>query len=255
MKFIYEYRTAANEFKRGETFASSRDAAYAALKASGIRPSRVIEAPGFFNKLFGKGKRWIAIVVLASAVVVGLATHWGKDAPPRADCEVRSHLYGDPAVIQKISANHWLNAFEDIGDAFLARNGQPGVFDSLGKGVVDDPEIKAALLKGARKHLTIKENDLAELGKMKRIVNGMKDELVAYIDANGDVGDYMKLCVERIGTEIGIARRAQDQFSNLKKKLRQGLDAEVAKEWDKQNRILRSFGLATVPYPDETQDE
>ena len=40
------------------------EAAYAALRAQGIKAGHVDEAPGVFNKLFGKGKRWMAIAVL-----------------------------------------------------------------------------------------------------------------------------------------------------------------------------------------------
>ena len=72
MKFLYEYRTSDNAKHSGTICAASRDAAYAAIKELGVRPSRVVEAPGFFNKLFGKGKRWLAIGVLgASCLVLG----------------------------------------------------------------------------------------------------------------------------------------------------------------------------------------
>ena len=50
--------------------ASSRDEVYSILKARGIRPGSVVEAPGFFNKLFGRGKRWLLIAALAIFVVL-----------------------------------------------------------------------------------------------------------------------------------------------------------------------------------------
>ena len=57
MKFIYQYRTSDNEVKRGEIVAPDREAAFQLLRAQGIKPARLEEAPGVFNKLFGKGKR------------------------------------------------------------------------------------------------------------------------------------------------------------------------------------------------------
>ena len=72
MKFNYEYRTSDNKLHGGVVRAASRDDAFAVLKARGIRPGRVTEASGVFNKLFGKGKRWIAIVALAVALVVAV---------------------------------------------------------------------------------------------------------------------------------------------------------------------------------------
>ena len=72
MKFNYEYRTSDNKLHGGVVSAASREDAFSMLKARGINPARVTEAPGFFNKLFGKGKRWIAICVLAAALVAAL---------------------------------------------------------------------------------------------------------------------------------------------------------------------------------------
>ena len=64
MKFIYEYRTSDNVRRSGVIDASDRESAFIALKNQGVRPASMKEAPGIFNKLFGKGKRWIAIVIL-----------------------------------------------------------------------------------------------------------------------------------------------------------------------------------------------
>ena len=71
MKFVYEYRTSDNALHSGRIAALDRDAAFAALKARGIRPARLVEAPGLVNKVFGKGKRWIAIVALSVAAIAG----------------------------------------------------------------------------------------------------------------------------------------------------------------------------------------
>ena len=72
MLFNYEYRTSGNEPRRGSLRARTRDDVYAELKARGIRPSRVFEAPGFLNKLFGKGKRWLAILALGTVLTLTL---------------------------------------------------------------------------------------------------------------------------------------------------------------------------------------
>ena len=71
MKFVYEYRTSDNELHHGSIAAADRDAAFASLKARGVRPARLVEAPGVLNKLLGKGKRWIAIAVLSVAAAAG----------------------------------------------------------------------------------------------------------------------------------------------------------------------------------------
>ena len=70
MKFLYEYRTSDNIKHSASICASSQEAAYAALKKQGIKPCRFAEAPGIFNKVFGKGKRWIAIIILSIVCIV-----------------------------------------------------------------------------------------------------------------------------------------------------------------------------------------
>ena len=72
MKFNYEYRTSDNKLHNGVVRAANRDDAFAVLKSRGIRPIRVIDSPGFFNKLLGKGKRWTAIVLLALSLLAAI---------------------------------------------------------------------------------------------------------------------------------------------------------------------------------------
>ena len=104
MKFLYAYKSADNVRHEGAIRASSRDAAFAALKAGGIKPIRVDEAPGFFNKLFGKGKRWIAIAFLTIVAVASLHyAHRTKVETAPSNFEDRAQLYGDPEVISAAS--------------------------------------------------------------------------------------------------------------------------------------------------------
>ena len=114
MKFIYEYRTKDNIRHEGVINAASRDAAFAALKAQGIRPGSVKEAPGVWNKLFGKGKRWIAIVLLAIIAIISMtfALHKNESITPSfiADSAVggamRRQILGDSAIIEKGVRTH-----------------------------------------------------------------------------------------------------------------------------------------------------
>lgn len=103
MKFNYEYRTSDNKLHGGVVRAASREDAFSTLKARGINPARVTEAPGFFNKLFGKGKRWIAIGLLAFALALALAAL----ALRRGGTEpVQDYDELDPSVIKR---------FEELG--------------------------------------------------------------------------------------------------------------------------------------------
>ena len=99
MKFLYEYRTSDNAKHSGTICAASRDAAYAAIKELGVRPSRVVEAPGFFNKLFGKGKRWLAIAALGVLVIVAIFVIHAENRTIRTITEAQTFV-PSPAFLE-----------------------------------------------------------------------------------------------------------------------------------------------------------
>lgn len=99
MKFLYEYRTSDNAKHSGTISAASRDAAYAAIKVLGVRPSRVVEAPGFFNKLFGKGKRWLAIAALGVLVIIAIFVIHAENRTIRTIKEAQSFV-PSPAFVE-----------------------------------------------------------------------------------------------------------------------------------------------------------
>lgn len=92
MKFIYQYRTPNNKQHKAFITAPTKEAAYAALKAQGIKPGRVEEAPGFFNKLFGKGKRWMAIGVLGALCFVLCAVVYTQGTRHKAQGTFLVHM-------------------------------------------------------------------------------------------------------------------------------------------------------------------
>jgi hypothetical protein len=93
--------------------------------------------------------------------------------------------------------------------------------------------------------ISMEDGDSEELRKMKRMVNGMKKEMQEYLDAGGSVEDYIDLCCERVRTEKGVQDSINGRFMQLRKKD----PLEVADDWEKQNKTLRSLGLPTVPLP------
>lgn len=121
MKFVYEYRTSDNVRHNATVSAPDRDAAFARLKARGIRPSRLEDAPGFFNKLFGKGKRWIAIAVLTILLALTAVTLMKRDRAivSRArelDTEILSQLVA--AGHQGDEINEFLAARRRLDEAY-----------------------------------------------------------------------------------------------------------------------------------------
>ncbi len=250
MKFVYQYRTSANEVKRGEIAAVDREAAFQTLKSQGIKPAKLEESPGLFNKLFGKGKRWIAIVALAGAFVAAVCVILMMNDEMTYAFEERAQLFGDPFVLKKIAADGWRSTFPDEGDAWFARHAIPGVECGCSK------ETVAALREGKAdqilndKPVAIHRGDVDELAKMKRMVNCMKREYAAYIAAGGSEAQYRIECETRLSVEKQIYERVKSELKALENRITQENREETEKSWDEKNALLRSMGLMTVPMPE-----
>ena len=237
MKYNYQYRTKDNSLHKGVVSATDKDAAYALLKSKGIRPSRLEEASGFFNKLFGKGKRWIAITVL-SVVVVALSfviktrpVIVEQSEPSRQ----RHQIYGDPAIIEEMRSGFFANVFSNDGERYLAAYAMPGATMPEGALRLKSPEILKAALTNT---IVISESDSREIAELKAIVNGMKDELREYLaDGEGTCSMFIRRLEERQEEERLIYRRVQNELeTNPDPKL-----------WEERNKALRDMGIRTIP--------
>ena len=257
MKFSYQYRTSDNKSHTGVISAATRDDVFSQLKAQGIRPGRVEEVPGFFNALFGKGKRWSAIVVLSLAVValvVVLAKTSRSRGPAAPLVEARSQIYGDVSILQRCADSSWRNVFTDPGDLFLAQFAQPGV-------VVKNLDASSAsyfaeaLKRSLAIPVRVADDDYPETAKMKRIVQGMKDELAAYVADGGSFVGYVSRLYERQDAEAKIIQKANADFALLQRRGQMTLDrANLIRSWNAKNDYLRAMGLPTLPLPEGWED-
>lgn len=234
MKFTYQYRTPDNKSHKGVIRAASRDAAYAALKAQGIKPGRVEDAPGLFNKIFGKGKRWLAIAVLALLTVV-LAVALGRARAPSEPqlCEDRAQLYGDPVVIAECVEAGWTNVFSSALDVYLAQFAVPG--RAVASNVVPPPKAADEL-----EMTPLAKDDLAEIAQMKRMVNGLKREMSEYVSDGGKRDVYFKRLAIRQRAEQGLVEMATRQIKTAR-------DHDT---WRRKNAELRAMGLPMVATED-----
>ena len=241
MKFLYEYRTSDNVRHDGVIDAADREAAYAELKKQGIKPSRFAEAPGFFNKLFGKGKRWLAISVLGAGCLVLclLVTTYKEENTTlhstlsslnsTLDSAARQQIYGDPGVLEEMRANDFVSVFSNLDERCLARYAQPG--DKVDPEAAVPDEISVT-------PVTIAPDDIAEIATLKRIVNGMKAEYAAYRTAGGTAQGYCRRLAKRQREEADIFARYEAELSR-----------ETSKAvWTQRNAELRAQGLPMVQY-------
>lgn len=246
MKFTYQYRTPDNKSHKGVIKAASRDAAYAALKAQGIKPGRVEEAPGFFNKLFGKGKRWIAICVLG-VIVVSLAVALGKartTVSPIAELEteMRRQVIGDSAIIEKGIRTGWADVFPEAGERFLASFALPGQPPAVAS--VSEAELAASV----ERKIEVEANDTIEVRQIKAMVEGLKKEIRDYLAEGGTLAKYSRRLVRRQQEEIGYYQRAEREIAA--EKSRKASAQALEKLWEKRNAELRQMGIRLVPMPE-----
>jgi len=231
MRYHYFYQTSKNESLDGWLAAKDRNDAYAQLRKRGIKP----------YKLVGRNpvawKRWTAIGVLGMAVAA-LSILLVADRPVVETEEPRAQLYGDPAIIQQLSADGWRRTF-DAGNAWFARHAIPASLCDCR----DQPPTDIVLSVAP---LPLDPSESPELAKMKRMVNGMKLELKAYLGGDNTVADYMSLCDERLSLERGQVAICRKEFDALEKA---GGDIEAA--WEQKNEELRDMGLPTTPLPTE----
>ena len=253
MKFVYQYRTKDNKSHTGVIDAASRDAAFAALKAQGIRPGRVEEAPGFFNKLFGKGKRWLAIGVLGvlCLVLIAIILHSSLFALHSDDAAMpRRQIYGDPALMDELERTDYAAVFSNPGHRFLAHYAQPGVMVSQAVHAAGrDPKVVAALKECVTAPIAFVESEPREHNELKRIVLAMCEELGRYL-ANG-IGTperYIQRLNQRQNREAQIYFTAKNDIEKANDPVRS----------ERINDSLRALGLKTVTPPmrrPENRDE
>lgn len=244
MKFVFGYKTSDNIRKEGVVDAPSRDAAYAKLKADGIRPFKVELAPGFVNRILSLGWRWFAIVVLSAAALGFLAYAMRmKKAAAMAlspgHYADRHQLYGDPATIEAMESNAFADVFALPGERFLAFFAQPGravsVPDVLASGARDAEFLSACLTNS----IAFSPEDPREITELKQIVNGIKEELRAYCGGGGDVPGFIRALYARQEEEATIYNRVLNELEG-------NPDPQL---WEERNKSLRELGLRTVARP------
>ena len=251
MKFLYEYRTSNNACHKGVVAARNKDAAFAALKAQGVKPSRLVEAPGLFNKLFGKGKRWLAIAVLAALCVTLAVIIRSTPTPPTytsldasLDSTVRRQIIGDQAIIEQGIRTGWSEVFTLEGDRFLASFAIPGTAPAV-RSTTEEEVLKAL----STKHQALSTRSASlEARQIRAMVEGMKQELRDFLADGGTIVEYGAELVKRQEQEIGYYNRAKAEIDAAVKSGMQ--EAQLTELWEKRNAALRAMGIKLVPMPE-----
>ncbi len=256
MKFVFEYRTSDN-IKHIDTInAANRDAAFMALKSRGIKPGRLVEAPGFMNKLLGRGKRWMLILVLLLIIAGLLIFPYSSNTETVAvkdDVDstvvykddgqmVRRQIFGDVAHIEKGVRSGWDEVFTEPGDRFLASFAIPGMEAGFRSVAVVD------LLRALDNPVFVKESDTIEAKQIKHMVEGMKREAKRFIEQGGTIEEYAERLVQRQEYEISIYNKAKREIEMYAKSGASEEDVEML--WERRNDELRAIGIRLIHMPE-----
>ena len=252
MKFVYQYRTSDNVQHDGVISAPTRDAAFAALKIQGIRPGRMAECPGFFNKLLGKGKRWTAIGALSATVIILVVAYFSSErevAVGYADREgnarpiARRQVWGNDSIVDNAAKHGWSDVFENQADRLLARFAQPG---KPVERIYVPNEVEQWVDAALKSPIRIADDELEEFKQVKCMVAGMREELREYLKDGGSVSGFFGRLVERQNMEIGVVEHER----NIVKAAIALKRPDLNDVWNKTNRKLRNMGLPVFPPPE-----
>ena len=238
MTYGYSYKT-SDGVRHESTFeAKSNEAVFAALRAQGIKPMKVweIHSPYYISKR----TRLIIVLAIISAASVFYALrarHEVQELRLGSNTAPRHQIYGDPAIWEDIERDNFAAVFPDVGDRILAAYAIPGRI-SPGALNLSRQELLKRLTECKDRNIAFDAADSNEATELKRIVQGMKEELRWYVaDGEGTVESYLARLRERQDEEIRIYERTKNELENC-------TDNALREE---RNAALRAMGLRTIP--------
>lgn len=258
MKYTYAYKTPDGVRHEAAMDAPSREEVFAALRRRGIRAIKVVAADGSKanGEVRGVRRRAVAALVSLAALVVGAAAYLGGTrsaatvAAAPAAMSPRHQIYGDPAVMESLERGDFGGILPREGDRMLATFAQPGrLMCARGANLAAlAGKAEAAFADFARNGLAagddlrIDDGDSREVRELKQIVNGMREEMRAYLaNGNGTAKSYWRRLNERTLEERRIRERTMRELENER-------SPEVR---ERRNEALRRLGLRTIPRPEE----
>ena len=243
MKYTYAYKDSDGKRHEESMDAASREEVFAALRANGIRPIKVVAADGSKanGEIRGIRKRVVATVVILTATIAGVAAFWVGITTQASDPllqfeneQTRRYPIGDAAIIEKGILTGWSEVFPEEGERFFASFAIPGVKAGQRNTTVD--ELTAAL----SRRVEPSSGDRIEARQIKAMVEGMKAEARTYIAAGGSIVEYGKRLTERQDAEIAIYEQAK---SDLEEARKSKAKAELVAYWEYLNSRLRNLGI------------
>lgn len=255
MKYTYAYKTPDGARHVASLEAPSREAAFEALRARGVRAIKVVAADG--SKANGAPPRRRRAALLAGALAAlaalgaGVAAYVGgaraaaPAAPPGAAAArplPRQAIPGDRRRVEAAAAS-----LADAAERLLAAFAEPGRTPPRGGG---GRPADGAFVAALAAPTLVSPDELTESVDLKRIVAGLKREMRAYLDGGGTVGGYLAACEGRQRREAALRARAERRLAALL----DGAAGPAYDYWLRANARLQSMGIYPLPLPDRLRE-
>lgn len=243
MKYSYAYRTGDGVRCTDTLDAPSRDAAFAELRARGIRPIKVVAADGSRENGAARPIRWriLSIVALFIVLIVAFLPAFLRRTPPEPEflsSQTRRQVIGDAAVIERGIRTGWAEVFSSEGDRFLASFAIPGA--RAGVRNVTEGELLRAIEEPPAPVV----DEGIEARQIRAIVTGLKAEAKAYLAAGGTIAGYASRLAERQDAEAAVHARVRTELDRARGTLSE--DAFLSL-WEEKNAALRRLGIRPIP--------
>ena len=258
MKYTYAYKTSDGVRHEASMDAESREAVFAALRAKGIKAIKVVAADGSKANGEVRGRRRLFVlsavcIVLGAvvAVLLGRGVFIETALPVDSDSTVRRAV--QPLPRQEIGGDRrrieGLTNGLSVAEAFLARFAEPGRPYAAPRSEWPGEEAFNAVLFSP---IYVSEGELTEVIDLKRIVAGMKIEMIAYLRGRGTVAGYVEALVKRQDQEISIREKLRAKLDGLLSGRGRETD-DAYDQWLRGNARLQALGIYPLPLPRELQ--
>ncbi len=249
MTFGYVYKASEGTRHEATLEAKSRESAFAELRARGIKPIKVWEVHSRFYVPLRVRLVVILALALAASLFYAVRAYRIIHSPTfsvrdEGTARPRHQIYGDPATLEDMERDSFASIFPDLGERILACYAIPGRPYATSLSV---PPSEGAKALSASMHADVDfaPSDSPEATELKRIVQGMKEELRWYVgDGMGTAATYLRRLRERQDEEMHIYERTRKELENC-------TDDALREE---RNAALRALGLRTIPRPRKRQN-
>jgi len=266
-RFFYTFKTSDGRRRVAEIESGSRDEAFAELRRQGIRPIKVVAEDGSRENGASRpaASAWWGFA-LAAAIAALVAGAWwiggggrdgtrpdggetvvvasGPSAPIITGVEAtplpRQTVQGDRKRIEDAKRT----AFAGAAEAWLAQYAEPGRRAEGGGVVPNVAEFESAL----KEPVKVTGDDFTEVVDLKRMVEGMKQEMREFLEGGGTMEEYVAEVLQRQKEEASCRERAEAKLESLLANPRDAYDY-----WLKANAQLKSMGIYELPLPDALQ--